>query len=131
MNRDSTEVAKHRVLVVDDDLDGATSWVDLLQMWGFETAVAYDGPEALQSASEHAPDAILLDIGLPTIDGYEVARRMRALIGSKPLLMAVTGRAQPLDRVTALAAGIDLHFAKPADPDQIRAALGRLDRPKP
>jgi len=128
MNSDETANKRRRVLVVDDDVDGATGWAILVGLWGYEVDVAHDGPSALQAAEVHAPDAVLLDIGLPLLDGYEVARRLRQRLGDKPFLLALTGRAQPLDRVAAAEAGIDLHFAKPTDPDEILAALKELDR---
>jgi CheY-like chemotaxis protein len=73
---------------------------------------------------------------LPLLDGYEVARQLRSRQGKKPLLMAVTGWAQPLDQIAAAAAGIDLHFAKPTDPELIRSALNQIghrldERPAP
>jgi DNA-binding response OmpR family regulator len=128
MSADEAVNKRRRVLVVDDDVDGATSWAMLVGLWGYEVEVAHDGPSALQAAEVRAPDAVLLDIGLPLLDGYEVARRLRQRLGQKPFLLALTGRAQPLDRIASAAAGIDRHFAKPTDPDEILAALKELDR---
>ncbi len=127
MNADEILNKRQRVLVVDDDVDGANSWAILVGLWGYEVEVAHDGASALRAAEERAPDAVLLDIGLPLLDGYEVARRLRQRLGEKPFLLALTGRAQPLDRVAAAEAGIDLHFAKPTDPDEILAALKKLN----
>jgi CheY-like chemotaxis protein len=122
----SDGVERRRVLVVDDDRDTAASWATLLRDWGYEAAAAHDGQVALHEAEALAPAAVLLDLGLPGLDGYEVARRLRERLGPNVLIVAVTGRAQPLDRVAAAAAGIDLHFAKPAEPDEVRRALARL-----
>ena len=131
MSAGKTADKKRRVLVVDDDVNGAESWAELVGLWGFDVEVAHDGPSALRAAEERVPDAILLDIGLPLLDGYEVARRLRQRLGEKPFLLALTGRAQPLDRIAAAEAGINLHFAKPTDPNEILAALKQLDhRPK-
>lgn len=112
-----------RVLVVDDDPDTAASWCELLRVWGFQVDVALDGHDALRLARERPPDAVLLDLGLPGLDGYEVARRLRDRHGREPLVVALSGRAQPLDRVASADAGCDLHLAKPADPEQVRRAL--------
>jgi CheY-like chemotaxis protein len=122
----SMKTESRRVLVVDDDRDTVGSWATLLRAWGYETAAAHDGAEALRQAEALAPDAVLLDLGLPGLDGYEVARRLRERLGPNVLIVAVTGRVQPLDRVAAAAAGIDLHFAKPAEPDEVRRALAEL-----
>jgi DNA-binding response OmpR family regulator len=127
MSAGKTADKKWRVLVVDDDVDGAESWAELVGLWGFDVEVAHDGPSALRAAEERVPDAILLDIGLPLLDGYEVARRLRQRLGEKPFLLALTGRAQPLDRIAAAEAGINLHFAKPTDPNEILAALKQID----
>jgi DNA-binding response OmpR family regulator len=115
-----------RVLVVDDDPDTARSWEALLRIWGYEAEAVLDGREALRAAEKRPPAAVLLDLGLPGIDGYEVARRLRMQLGEGLLLVAVTGRSQPLDRIAGLEAGIDLHFAKPADPRAVRSALQEL-----
>ena len=81
-----------RVLIVDDFRDGADSLALLLKLWGYETAVAYDGPAALTLASAAPPAAALLDIGLPGVDGCEVARRLRTLPGTaRALLIALSG----------------------------------------
>ena len=128
MNAEETAIKRRRVLVVDDDIDGAKSWAMLVGLWGYEVDVAHDGPSALKAAEARAPDAVLLDIGLPLLDGYEVARRLRQRLGAKPFLLALTGRAQPLDRVASAEAGIDLHFAKPTNPDEVLAALKNLDQ---
>ncbi|HWA36674.1 MAG TPA: PAS domain S-box protein [Burkholderiales bacterium] len=114
-----------RVLVVDDNEDASASLAMLLQSLGHETAVAKDGAQALELARSFAPDIVLLDIGMPGMDGYEVARRLRAMDAPRALrVVAVTGWAQEADRARALAAGFDLHLVKPLDPPAIAAALG-------
>ncbi len=105
-----------RVLVVDDNVDAADTMVLLLKSLGHEVAVAYDGLGALEKADELTPDVVLLDIGLPGIDGYEVARRLRQRMPGSPVrIAALTGYGQPSDRRRSLAASFDVHFVKPVD----------------
>jgi PAS domain S-box-containing protein len=111
-----------RVLVVDDNVDSATSLMMLLQVMGHEAQCAHDGVEALEAAERFAPDTVLLDIGLPRLNGYEVARRLRDEGGHHYLLVALTGWGQEEDRARAHAAGFDYHLVKPVDLDQ----LGRI-----
>lgn len=116
-----------RVLVVEDDEDGALSLAMLLRIKGHDVQVALDGPGALQLAQDKAPDVVLLDIGLPGLDGYLVARGIGEQPGEKrPLLVAITGRNNEADRRRSLDAGIDLHLAKPVDPVQLEALLQRF-----
>lgn len=127
----------HRVLVVDDNADAALSLGELLRLNGHEVCVAFDGPEAVDAAREFRPRVVLLDIGLPGLNGYEVARQLRAQpAGSSLLLVAVTGYGQPQDRARSREAGIDFHLTKPAEfavIQQILSAFGREDglRPSP
>jgi CheY-like chemotaxis protein len=88
----------------------------LLQYQGVEVRVAYDGPSALKVAQEFRPRVVLLDLGLPGLDGWEVARQLKAL-DQAPYIVAVTGHAGDKDRERSKAAGIELHLAKPVDPD--------------
>jgi signal transduction histidine kinase len=105
-----------RVLVVDDNVDAAQMLGTLLEMSGYEVDVAYDGHSALASALHAAPDVALLDIGLPDIDGHELARRLRAMPETtQAMLVALTGYGQEEDRQRAHNAGFDHHMAKPAD----------------
>jgi len=109
-----------RVMVVDDNRDAADSMAVFLELAGLATQVELDGPAALDAASAHPPDVVLLDIGLPGLDGYEVARRLRALPGGdRWLLIALTGYGQQDDRRRAHEAGFDVHLVKPADPDAV------------
>lgn len=103
-----------RVLIVDDNVDSSESLALLAQAWGHEVAVADDGPSALVLAKEFQPELALVDIGLPGMNGYELARRLRAAHGDL-CLVAMTGYGREEDRKTALAAGFDLHLVKPAD----------------
>jgi len=108
------------VLVVDDNRDAADSMAVFLELAGFDTQVELDGARALDLAAASAPDVVLLDIGLPGLDGYEVARRLRTLPdGDRCLLIALTGYGQQDDRRRAHEAGFDVHLVKPADPDAV------------
>jgi PAS domain S-box-containing protein len=113
-----------RILVVDDNADAATSLATLLELCGHSTAIAFDGAEALDAAERFAPDAILLDVGMPKLDGYETARRIRALPwGRRVLLVAVTGWGQEADQRRSREAGFDHHLVKPVDPARIAELL--------
>ena len=108
------------VMVVDDNRDAADSMAVFLELAGFEAVVELDGPAALARAAARMPRVVLLDIGLPGLDGYEVARRLRALPGGDAcLLIALTGYGQQDDRRRAHEAGFDVHLVKPADPDAV------------
>ena len=115
-----------RVLVVDDNHDAADTLADILALHGYDVHRAHDGASALQAVDESRPDAVLLDIGLPDLDGYEVCRRIRRRLdqGRPPVLVAVTGWGQLSDRETAHAAGFDAHMTKPVAPDVLLRLLG-------
>jgi PAS domain S-box-containing protein len=105
---------RRRVLVVDDNQDSTTSLADLLRRRGHDVQTAYDGVEAIAVYQTFAPDVVLLDIGLPKLNGYEVARRLRQLpSGARVLLVAVTGWGQSDDRLRSREAGFDHHLVKP------------------
>jgi CheY-like chemotaxis protein len=109
-----TAVARRRVLVVDDNEDSAQSLAMLLQTEGHETFTAHDGVSAIQSAEEHRPDVVLLDVGLPKLSGHEVCRQIRSRPwGRDVLLIAVTGWGQAEDRRKSSEAGFDGHLVKP------------------
>jgi two-component system CheB/CheR fusion protein len=110
--------------VVDDNVDAADSLALLLRAGGHEVQTAYDGPTALETAGAFHPEVVFLDIGLPEVDGYEVARRLRRQPGlEKSLLVAVTGYGQEEDRRRAAAAAFDAHLVKPADPTDLFSLL--------
>ena len=113
-----------RVLVVDDNRDAAESLAMVLRLTGHEVALAHDGPGALDAAGSFMPDVVLLDIGMPGMNGYEVARRLRARPeGRRLVLAALTGWGQREDKERALEAGFDHHLTKPVDPQQLEAVL--------
>ena len=115
-----------RILIVDDNHDSAASLAMLLQMSGNTVREAYDGPEAIDAAREFRPEVLLLDIGLPTLDGYEVCRRIREEPwGRDALVIALSGWGQPEDRRKSEAAGFDHHMVKPVRHDQLAELLGR------
>ncbi|MBL0421957.1 PAS domain-containing protein [Ramlibacter sp. AW1] len=119
--------AKLRVLVVDDNQDAALTLAMLLESMGIEALVEFHPRSGLARFSAVQPDACLLDIGLPEMDGYELARRIRALPGGeRTVLIAVTGYGQPQDVANARAAGFDEHFVKPANTDKLADVLARL-----
>jgi signal transduction histidine kinase len=127
----SAEVYGRRVLVVDDNLDAAESTAAFLRLEGHEVKTVVDGNEALSSVRVFAPHVVVLDIGLPGLDGYAIARRLREQGDtSHTLLIAVTGYGQKEDRERATGAGFDYYFVKPTDPRQIAAAIdhGRQSR---
>jgi PAS domain S-box-containing protein len=115
-----------RVLVVDDNRDAADSLAALLEMSGHQVEVAYDGIAALAVARWFEPQLVLLDIGLPGIDGYEVASRLRHEIHGKPMeIIAMTGYGQEEDKRRAIEAGFDEHLIKPVDPRMLEELIAR------
>jgi PAS domain S-box-containing protein len=120
-------VPGRRVLVVEDNADAAESLADLLRLGGHEVEVAHDGAEGLRRALAVRPHVVLCDVGLPGIDGYELARRARAeAVLSGTLLVALTGYALPEDLRRAKEAGFDAHLTKPARPEEIEGVLARV-----
>ena len=107
---------QRRVLVVDDNEDAANSLAMILKLGGHETASVYTAVDALERAAAFRPDVVLLDIGLPGMDGYEVAQKMRELPGLRDIrLVAVTGYGRSDDRLRARDAGFDDHLTKPVE----------------
>ncbi len=116
-----------RILVVDDNRDAAESLVMLLTLTGNEMRAAYDGIEAVEAAATFKPDVVLLDIGLPKLNGYEVARRLRQQPGGKDrVLIALTGWGQDEDRQKSKDAGFDAHLVKPVDHAALQELLSKL-----
>ena len=111
--------------MVDDNVDAASTVAELLVLLGNEVEVVHDGLSAVSAAVGMMPDAVLLDIGLPGIDGYEAARRIRAAAGPAIRLIALTGWGQDKDREQASAAGFDAHWVKPVTLDKLKS-LGSL-----
>ncbi len=128
-NKDATSAVESaypllRLLVVDDSQDSARSLARVLKLWGYEVRVAHDGLEAIEAASTEAFDVILLDIGLPGINGYEVAERLRDHFGSaRPVLVALTGYGQAEDLARSQSVGFDDHLVKPVNLERLREML--------
>jgi len=113
-----------RVLIVDDNADCALGFAEVIRLLGHQVEVAFDGPHALSIAARFKPTVALVDIGLPLMDGYEVARRLREMVGSEPLrLIAVTGYGEDANRAMSLEAGFDLHTVKPVELEGLRSLL--------
>jgi DNA-binding response OmpR family regulator len=109
------------VLIVEDNIDGAETLAILLDMYGHSVRIAFNGEAAMPLAHECPPDAVVLDIGLPGMNGFDVARQIRAAFGSKPRLIAVSGYTNKDEECHA--AGIDHYLIKPAHPEMIDALL--------
>jgi len=116
-----------RLLVVDDNQDAAELLTELLGAKGYATRVAFDGPTGLQVAREFQPHLAILDVGLPVMDGYELASKLRQEPTLQSLkLVALTGYGQESDRHRARVAGFDVHLVKPIDPGQLLRTLDDL-----
>jgi len=117
------------VLVVEDNVDAAETLAELLRLWGYEAEIVHDGQAAVAAAMRFRPRVVLLDIGLPRMNGYEVARwlRRRPDLGDL-LIVAVTGYGQESDRARGREAGFDHHLVKPVDLDLLRRLLAELPR---
>ena len=117
-----------RVLAVDDWPDSLTTLRLLLQVWGHEACVADDGPTALRMADSFQPDVVILDIAMPGMDGYAVAKRLRQFDRGKPLIIAYSGFCTAEDVRRSLEVGCNYHFSKPVEPDTIRRLLGAYEQ---
>jgi CheY-like chemotaxis protein len=115
-----------RLLLVDDNADAARVLAELLREHGYDVAVAHDAPAALVLADEFRPVIALLDIGLPVMDGYELARHLRTRLPTPPRLVAVTGYGDHADTARSRDAGFDVHLGKPVDFDKLVSVLGSL-----
>jgi two-component system, sensor histidine kinase len=123
-----SDVAGHRIVVVDDNVDFANSFAAILRDERNEVRVAYDGHDGIQETDEFKPDVAFVDIGMPTMNGYEVARELRSRYSSETLvLVAVTGWGQEADKAQAYAAGFDLHVVKPLDTGQLSALFESIE----
>ena len=121
--------ARHRILVVDDNRDAADSLALLLTLQGSEVRTAYDGLEAVEAAAVFQPDIVLSDIGMPRLNGYEAAQKIREQCrGRQVVLIAMTGWGQEEDRRRSNQAGFDFHLVKPVDLAALERLLGSLDR---
>jgi DNA-binding response OmpR family regulator len=109
-----------RVLVVDDNEDIREMLAILLRLSGKEVDTAKDGLEAIRQSAFFTPDVVLLDIGLPNLQGHDVCREIRKRLGARPLIVAITGYGQPEDRRRSLDAGFDAHMVKPVDYDVLQ-----------
>jgi len=119
-----------RVLVVEDNIDAAESLATLLRLWGHDVRVVHDGLDAVDAARSYLPEVVLLDIGLPGLDGYQVAERLCVEPGlENTLLVAMTGYGQPEDRRRSAEAGIHHHFVKPVEPFVLRNLLAEVAAP--
>jgi signal transduction histidine kinase len=120
----TTSTLRRRILIADDNRDSAETLAALLRMEGHEVTSVHDGPVALSAFSEIKPDVALLDIGMPGLTGYEVARKMRqSTSGASLTLIAITGWGQDIDKERAYAAGFDHHLTKPVDPHRLAELL--------
>ncbi len=116
-----------RILVVDDNLASADSLGLIIKLWGHECRVSHSGPDAIQEASVFHPDIVLLDIGLPGMDGYEVAQALRSRPGSNGvILLAMTGYGREEDRKRSRESGFDQHLVKPLDLDALEEILAHI-----
>jgi CheY-like chemotaxis protein/nitrogen-specific signal transduction histidine kinase len=121
--RDRVHVTPRRILVVDDNEDAGTLLGEMLRSLGHDVVVTLDGPRALEAAKHFAPEVAILDIGLPVMDGYELAAALRNRFGPTLRLMAVTGYGREQDRDRALRCGFDCHFVKPMSLQKVLAAI--------
>jgi CheY-like chemotaxis protein len=113
-----------RILIIEDNLDAREMLRTVLEMDGHEVELADNGLGGVQIGLATRPDVVLVDIGLPGIDGYEVARRLRRHLGDDVRLVALTGYGQPEDRRKSRQAGFNMHLTKPIDPEVLTTALG-------
>jgi CheY-like chemotaxis protein len=128
MDQGASGTASLRVLVVEDSIDSAETMGELIVRWGYEVQLAHDGVSALTIARAFRPHVILLDIGLPDIDGYAVAHRLRGEDLGGDILVALTGYGEPQDRTRAQQAGFDRHLTKPVAPDALQELLRMASR---
>jgi CheY-like chemotaxis protein len=127
--KDASPPIGNRILIVDDNRDAADSLAMLLSLDGHDVHVSYTGRAALEAVREWRPSIVVLDLGLPDLNGFEVARRLRSDESLGPVrLIALTGWGQADDRRRTLEAGFDHHLTKPVDPDQLNRLLQGVER---
>ena len=123
---------ERRILVADDDKDAVLILTALLRDEGYQVRGVHRGAEVLDAVFNFAPDVVLLDISMPQMSGYEVARRLRERYGSaRPALIAVTGFTGNMDRAQARAAGFEHHIGKPYEPRELLQLIGTVSRSAP
>ena len=124
-NRQSAGAPRRRVLIVDDHVDSAEMLAALLELDGHSVELAHDGRAALSAAQAFGPDFVLLDIGLPDLDGYDVIQELRSMPGvAAATIVATTGYGREEDRTRCLEAGFDEHLTKPVDAEALDGAIG-------
>lgn len=132
MTESAAPSAATRVLMVDDNADMVELLAEILERLGFDVRTAHDGPSALDVAAAFHPAIAVLDIGLPVMDGYELAARLRELLGrDAPRMIALSGYGQQEDREHSRRAGFERHLVKPVDAKVLLAALGEPRSPGP
>ena len=120
---------KLRIVVADDDHDLVLSLTTLLRTEGHEVFGVHHGGDVVETVAEFAPDALLLDIGLPKMSGYEIVRQLKERYGSaRPVIFAITGRGGPVDLRLSQMVGFDHHFTKPFEPKELLAKIATLVR---
>ena len=124
MPEPSKKPAGARVLVVDDSVDSAETLGELLRIWGHDVRLAHDGPAAVEAAREYRPEIILLDIGLPGMDGFAVAQKLKAEGLQARMLVALTGYGEQTDKQRTQQAGFHHHMVKPVDPEALQKLIG-------
>jgi len=123
-----TDMSELRVLVVEDDADGAEAQAELLKVLGYQAWIAHDGLDALAIANDFLPDVVLLDLKLPGKSGYEVARELRARVTRRMVIIAVSGLGRDADRALAVDAGLDYYFTKPVDVKILKTLLASASK---
>jgi len=120
------QLARNHILVIDDQADAADTFVELLSIWGYDAIACYSGATALESACSHRPDVVLLDLGMPSMDGFQFASMFRELseCGSIPIIV-VSGHSSQTYLSRASEAGINEYLVKPADPKCLKDILAR------
>jgi CheY-like chemotaxis protein len=124
---EAAAAVRRRILVADDNLDAAESLAMLLTMMGHEVRAAHDGAQAVEQAEQFRPDLILMDVGMPRLDGLQAATQIRSMDwGASPVIVALTGWGQDADRKRSKEAGCDVHLVKPLDFERLTTLLTQL-----